>query len=219
MKHFHRQLLIAVAAISYTTAAADITETRTFVVGTDIADVQNPPVSFLQTISDSNIAYLSKVVVGLNLVGRGNGGFAGEMFVSLNKDLSITSVLANNVGVTPSVSLGQPYDGWRVTLDDSASTDLHLVLQDTGVLGGTYQPDGRVLPTDSLRPELLAVFNGGAGNGDWRLNIADLEQGGTMRLESWSLTLTGAVPEASTYAAGFAVIGVAGAVWLRRRLH
>ncbi len=218
MKNLPAHLLLATAALAFTSASADIVETRTFVVGTDIADIQDPPASFLQTITDSNIGYITKVVVGLNLVGRGDGGFAGEMFVSLNKDLSITSILANRVGVGPGVPIGQSYDGWRVTLDDDASTDLHLWTQDTGVLTGTFQPDGRELPTDSLRPELLELFDGGAANGNWRLNVGDLEQGGTMSLESWSLTITGTVPEASTYAAGAGLIGVVGAFCLRRRL-
>ena len=51
--------------------AVVITEaTRTFTVGTDIADLQDPTVSFLQTITDSSIASLTRVEVGLNLVGR-----------------------------------------------------------------------------------------------------------------------------------------------------
>jgi MYXO-CTERM domain-containing protein len=197
-----------------------ITEpTRTFLVGTDIADLQDPPVNFLQTISDSSILSITQVQVGLNLVGRDGGGFASEMFVSLNKDLSLTSILVNRVGVSATDSVGQSYDGWNVTLSDLADSDLHQALQGADILSGIYQPDGRPDPASALRPELLDVFNGDIGNGDWRLSVGDLDLGGTMRLVSWSLTLTGdtvAVPEPSTCAAGLAVLGLVGAAWWRR---
>jgi hypothetical protein len=199
--------------------AVVITEaTRTFTVGTDIADLQDPTVSFLQTITDSSIASLTRVEVGLNLVGRGSGGFASEMFVSLNKDLSLTSVLVNRVGFSSTDSIGLPYDGWNVTLTDLAASDLHNVVQSLGVLSGTYQPDGRTDPASTLRPEMLNLFNGESGNGDWRLNIADLGVGGTMRLVGWSLTLTGVqVPEPGTYGAGAAILALTGASWWQAR--
>ena len=155
MNRFLRLPLVGIAVLSASTAwAVVITEpTRTFTVGTDIADLQDPPVSFLQIISDSSIASLTRVEVGLNLVGRGSGGFAGEMFVSLNKDLSLTSVLVNRVGFSGTDSIGLPYDGWNVTLSDLAASDLHTVIQSLGVLNGTFQPDGRTDPTSSLRPD------------------------------------------------------------------
>ena len=72
------------------------------------------------------------------------------------------------------------------------------------------------------RTALLSAFNGGAGNGDWRLNVGDLAETGTMQLVSWSLTLTGedassAVPEASTWAAGLGLVALAGGTWWRGR--
>ena len=219
VNRFLRLPLLGIAVLSASTVrAVVITEpTRTFTVGTDIADLQDPPVSFLEIISDSNIESLTRVEVGLNLVGRGSGGFAGEMFVSLNKDLSLTSVLVNRVGFSGTDSIGLPYDGWNVTLSDLGASDLHTAIQGLGVLTGTFQPDGRTDPTSSLRPEPLGVFIGETGNGEWRLNVADLELGGTMQLASWSLTLTGVeIPEANTYAAGFAVIAAAGFTWWQR---
>jgi MYXO-CTERM domain-containing protein len=90
------------------------------------------------------------------------------------------------------------------------------------VLTGTFQPDGRTGPTDTLRPAMLSAFNGGAGNGDWRLNLGDLSAGGTMQLVSWSFTLTGEdsvspIPEAGTWAAGLGLAALAGATWWRAR--
>ncbi len=209
-----------IAALSLATASAGIlTEaTRTYTVNLNIPDYQDPPQTFLATINDSLIYSLTQVQVSLSLVGTASGsGFASEMTVLLNKDLGSSAMLLNRVGFSGSDLIGQSYDGWNVSFSDLAGSDIHLASLGSGVLTGTYQPDGRVLPTDVLRPEMLAVFNGGSGNGDWRLAIADLELGGTMRLQSWSLTLTGeAVPEPGTWGAIAALVGVTGMTWWRR---
>ncbi len=222
MKFIRSAVFGTVAALSLATAsAAIVTEaTRTFTVNLDIPDLQDPPQTFLQTVSDSLIVSLTQVQVSLNLVGTPSGsGFASEMTVFLNKDLGSSAMLLNRVGISGTDAIGQSYDGWNVTFDDNAGSDIHLATLGSGVLSGTYQPDGRVLPSDTLRPEMLSVFNGGAGNGDWRLAIADLELGGTMRIQSWSLTLTGeaaVVPEPSTWGAIGALVGVTGLTWWRR---
>lgn len=223
MKALHLLLPLALSA-GVTASATIVTEaTRNYTVGYNFTDLQDPPVSFLQTINNSTITSLTGVVVGLNLSGiTAGGGFASEMFVSLNKDLSLTSVLLNRVGVTAGNAVGQGYDGWNVSFQDGAANgDIHNAVLPVELLTGLYQPDGRVLPTDTARPELLSVFNGATGNGDWRLSVADLDLGGTMRLVSWSITLTGdngaqAIPEPSTYAAGVALLGLIGATWWRR---
>lgn len=196
-----RSKIVALSALALGLVSAwpiAITEpARTFLVGVDIDDLLNPPVSFLQTITDSAITSITKVEVGLKLVGRSYGGFASEMFVSLNKDLDATVNLLNRVGVSSTDMIGAFYDGWDVTFSDDASNgDIHLTSLASGVLTGAWQPDGRVLREDTLRPMLLNQFVGLAGNGDWRLNVADLGIGGTMRLESWSLTLSGEAPGA-----------------------
>ena len=218
-------LLAALLATTTTLVRADIiTEaTRTFTVNQTIADPQDPPQLFLQTISDSAILSLTRVDIGLHLVGTpADNGFASDMFVSLNQNLSLTSILLNRVGISDSDPVGFFYDGWNVTFSfDGAGGDIHLANtgDGTGVLSGTYEPDGRVNPTDTLRPSLLDVFNGSAGNGDWRLAIGDLSPSGQMQLESWSLTLTGdnTVPEPSS----FALLGLGGLGWLawRNRRH
>lgn len=205
MKHLSSSLLAVAVATTAATAQSLITETtRTFTVGTDIADVQNPPAAFRQTVSDSAIVSLTRVEVGLHLVGTSSGaGFASEMFVSLNKDLGQTSVLLNQVGVTASDPVGQVYDGWNVTLrDDAANGDVHAASLGSGTLSGTWAPDGRVAATDTDRSLPLSLFNTGSGNGDWRLLVGDLTPAGTMRLQSWSLTFTGftAVPEPEAFA-------------------
>ena len=217
-------IAIALLAISSSAHAVVIVEpTRTFTVGTDIADIQDPTVSFLQTVTDSSILSLTKVEVGLTLVGRGSGGFAGEMFVSLNKDLGATASLLNRVGVSGSDAIGQPYDGWDVTFSDGAvNGDIHTSTLSSGIQSGIWQPDGRVFATDTARTLQLGVFNGGTGNGAWRLSLADLAAGGTMRLQAWSLTLTGdnglaPVPEPEEMATAFGAGLLAVAAWRGRK--
>jgi hypothetical protein len=210
-------LVAALCGTAFVAHAVIITEpTRTYSVGYDLADVVNPGAFFQQTIADSTIVSLTDVRVGLHLVGRGVGGFAGELVVSLNKDMSVTSLLLNRVGVSAGNSFGFGYNGWDISLADTGSGgDIHAASLVTGILTGEFTPDGRTSPTSALRPALLNVFNGGTGNGDWYLSVADVAAGGTMRLESWSLTLTGdngaaAVPEAGTWVAGLLVAGLIG---------
>jgi hypothetical protein len=174
---------------------------RSFAVGEDLRDLQDPPKTVTAEITDSRILDITEVRVGLNLVGVSSGaGFASEMVVSLNKDFSATAMLLNKVGVTLADGAGFGYDGWDVTFRDSASAgDVHTLEWPSGVMTGEVQPDGRVLPESSDRPARLSALNGQVGNGTWRLSVADLHLGGTMRLESWSLTLVGKTNRAPTF--------------------
>ncbi len=200
--------LVLLLTSGWSAHATLVTEpTRVFAVGVDLADRQDPPLGFLAAISDSAIVSLTRVEVGLRLVGIDPGnGFAGEMYVALNRNLADSSILLHQVGVAPGNALGASYDGWDVTFADGAAAgDIHLASLETGILGGVWEPDGRIDPTGSVRDLLLDVFVGKPGNGDWRLVVGDLEYGGRMRLESWSLTLTGEdgaapspLPEAET---------------------
>ena len=166
--------------------------TRTLTVGKSLSDLQDPPMTVSVTITNSPIKILTEVKVGLHLVGEPSGrGFASEIYVSLNKDLKATSILLNQVGARDSDPVGFGYDGWQVTFADSAASDVHLEDIGSGVMTGEVQPDGRLKPEDVLRPALLSALAGGTANGDWHLSVADLDFGGIMRLESWSLTLAG----------------------------
>lgn len=166
--------------------------TRTFTVGKTLSDLQDPPLTVSATIMDSPIKILTEVKVGLHLVGAPAGrGFASEIYVSLNKDLEVASILLNQVGLRDNDPVGFGYDGWQVTFSDSAASDVHLQDIGTGVMTGEIQPDGRLKPEDLLRPAMLSALTGGVANGQWHLSVADLDFGGSMRLESWSLTLSG----------------------------
>ena len=213
--------------------AALVTETYTpSTVTTAIPDDNAVFTSFLESISGSSIQYLTRVTVSLDLRCTSSGlGFASDMVVTLLQSpvgvapsgSDPSAILLNRVGITGSNPVGMTYDGWNITLSDSGASDIHLEAVLGGVTTGTYQPDGRANPTDTLRPAMLSVFNGGTGNGDWRLNVADLAAGGTMKLVNWSLTLEGndiaaPIPEAGTWAAGLGLtVLAAGGFWRARR--
>lgn len=208
--------------------AALVTETYTPSLSpTAIAD--NDPVltPFLLSVTTSAIRSLSEVSVSFELRGLSpDAGWAGDAFASLLKSpvgvvpsvSDPSAVLLNRVGVTAGNAAGFSYDGWNITLRDSAATDIHDETLLSGVLTGIFQPDGRLGATDLLRSADLDVFTGGDGNGDWRFNVGDLAAGGNLELVSWSLTLTGedTVPEASTWAAGAGLaLLAAGTLWRR----
>lgn len=194
--------------------------TRTFHVGLDIPDLQDPPLRLEQVIAGSAIAQLTDVRVDLHLIGRGTGGYAGEMYVSLTRGPALTSVLLNRPGSSPSNPAGASYDGWNVRFgSDSGLDDIHAQTPAAGVLTGTYQPDGRIDPLGTDRPASLDVFNSMSPDGAWQLNIADLDLGGLMRIESWSLTFSGiakptAVPEPAEWTLVCAT-ALAAVVWIR----
>jgi len=226
MPFLQRGLFLTSIVVVVSAQAAVITEpARVFTVGYTLEDFQDPPALFVQTISDSSILQLTEVRVGLNLVGAtGGGGFASEIFVSLTKDLGASAVLLNRVGVTSTDAVGFGYDGWDVVLRDAAvAGDIHAASLSVGVLKGEWEPDGRLDATTEARLGMLQVFVGQAGNGEWSLNVADLDYGGIMRLESWSLTLTGlteanAVPEATGWGGmGVGILAAAWRLWVSRR--
>ncbi len=205
--------------------AAVITESYTFNVGSTAGDIPDPgSATFSQLISASQIVQLTEVRVSLDLKGTSAApGWAGDMFVSLNRDLGTqTAVLLNQVGVTGVDSLGFGYNGWNVVFKDSAANgDVHLG-QPTApatILTGSWQPDGRLSPSGSSRTALLDVFNSAAANSTWYLHVADLSSSGTMTLNSWTLSFTGdtssSVPEPQHFAA-FAGASLLGFALVRR---
>lgn len=231
------KLLTTTAAALLAAASAQAAlVTQTFgptVANTAIPDNEPVLTSSLLRITTSTILQLTEVEISFELRGTApDAGWASDIFASLLKSpVNIapsvsdpSAVLLNQVGISSGDPVGFGYDGWSITLKDSATTDIHGHSFVSGVLTGTFQPDGRVgaATLDPARTALLGAFNGGMGNGDWWLNVGDLAETGTMQLVSWSLALTGedavsAVPEAGTWVAAFGMATLAGGKWWRAR--
>lgn len=204
--------LILALALTFAAARASaqiITETYTFPAGGSAGVISDDavPVRFSQTISSSQISILTEVQVTLSLQGTvPGGGWAGDMFVSLNRNGTQTSILLNQVGVDSGNPGGYGYDGWNVSFRDTAANgDIHSALPSgvNTILTGEWQPDGRQDPLCTDRSANLSVFTGTNPNSDWNLILADLNPTGQMTLGSWSLTVSGvtAVPEPSAWSA------------------
>jgi hypothetical protein len=224
-----KALLMSATLAAMLPASAQIvlTEHYSYTVGGSSGSIPDTGqlMTFAQTTSASRITELHEVRLTLTLTGGEAGtGWAGDMFVSLNRDLgSQTAIILNQVGVTPSDFMGYSYNGWNATFrDDAANGDVHFgqPATPTGVLTGSWQPDGRVNPEDASgsSSSRMAVFNGLNGAGTWYLNIADLADSGHMTLAGWELTLVGfsPVPEPEEYAAMTAAGLAAFALWRKK---
>lgn len=180
---------------------------------------------------------ITDIDVSLTLRGAGTGGgFNGDLYVTLLHN-GVFTVLLNRPGRRADDPFGYDDNGLSVTLDDSASADVHsyrlsLTGDETiplpGILSGQFQPDGRasdpavVLASDT-RAFRLEAYQGLDPAGEWTLFAADLEAGGELRLLSWGLTITTrdgtdlVIPEGSAALAigGWLAIGAV-YQWLRR---
>jgi subtilisin-like proprotein convertase family protein len=165
---------------------------------------------------------LTGIRVHLTLTPGADGGFAGDLFVTLQHGSGL-SVLLNRPGSRADQPFG--YGDSRtfdLSLRDLASHDIHdyrLPITGSAVvplsisLTGEWQPDGRtgdpgVNPWVSPRSAMLDVFEGKDPNGTWTLFLADLSLGGGYDLKTWSLEIT-AVPEPewAVVAAGVGLLG------------
>lgn len=224
-----RLLLGALFAAALPASAIIVTEpTQTWSLGYTVSDDGNTAGPFGIDVTGSAIGAITRVEVGLSFSGVGvDGGFAGDLVVTLARVLDVggspvitTSHLLNRIGVgtVGGGTVGFGYDSLNVTLSDGAAGgDIHTTSLVDAALTGAFEPDGRAVATGNDRDYRLNVFNGQPGNGNWQLYVTDMSSGGQMRLDSWSLTLTGdnQVPEASTWAAGAALLGLV--AWRRWR--
>jgi subtilisin-like proprotein convertase family protein len=197
-------LSLAVLVCSYAHAA-----TFSYSVGATIRDGNLNGYQNSQAVSG-----LSGPITDLNVTLEISGGFNGDFYAFLTHS-DTTTILLNRVGRNSSHSLGYPDAGFgpgapanAFTLDDQASTDVHLYrngafsLNGSGQLTGSWQPDGRTLDPlspasvfdSAARPAILNSFNGIDPNGLWTLFIADVSSGGEGSLVSWGLQIT-TVPE------------------------
>ena len=217
------RLAALIVPVSFLLACVPIhaaTESFLFGVGTAVPDGTTAGLADVQMIS-SSLSTLTDVNVTLDLSAIGAGGFNGDLYVTLVHDTGF-GVLLNRSGRTGIAPFGYGDHGFAITLDDQSPDNVHsyrttLFGNETtalvGTLTGSWKPDGRTtdpaaVVTSDTATTGLGSFNGTAGSGQWILFVADIERGATMRLNNWSLQLTGvAVPESSSALAALGMFG------------
>jgi len=151
----------------------------------------------------TDILSITDITVGLSI----SGGFNGDYYAYLTHDSGF-AILLNRVGRTAENPDGYPDTGMALFFEMGATNgDIHsyrdLVDPSPGPLTGIWEPDGRnISPLLSLdttpRTALFDTFYGLNPNGQWNLFITNVSAVGVGTLESWSLEITGVVPEPSS---------------------
>jgi subtilisin-like proprotein convertase family protein len=198
--------------------AAALTTSHSFTPNLGIPDHSSVGVADFRTIS-TTVEVIESISVTLTI----SGGFNGDYYAYLQHGSGF-SVLLNRPGTTATDDLGYADSGLTITLtSDPLAHDIHLyqntVLPGSAALMGTWAADGRAvdplvaIDTDP-RTALLDNFNNLDGNGTWVLFVADRSSGDVGTFTSWTLNLTGHIPEPSALA--LASMALLGAVRRRR---
>jgi hypothetical protein len=156
---------------------------------------------------------IMNIQLNLDIAGTGYGAFNGNYYAELLNGAGGFAVLLNRVGVSSANPFGYSDNGFNVTFSDTAPQDVHFYqnlshdLNVSGQLTGIWQPDGENISPLSNPPAfdsaqqnqtaMLGSFAGDSPNDTWTLFLADLSQGDTAEVVSWSLDITTA-PEPGT---------------------
>jgi len=231
-------VILASSLLSLKATGATILTFGESVINVAIPDYDDSGVARSVILSDAELqAY--DVEVNFEVSSRGLGAFNGDYYAYLGHetaagDAYVISVLVNRPGRSASLTGGYSDAGMSVTLTDSAEADIHTyrlsltgsagtplaaVAPFTGVLTGSWQPDGRLVDPEAVteaspRTTPLNALGAIDPNGTWTFFIADMAPGGEGTLNSWSVTLTPVIPEPWT---GFLVMGSALLALRRRR--
>ena len=224
-----------IAGVGFCVPAALAQQSRDLVVGESgisqpIPD--NDPSGIARTFTASGMATGRpyEITVSLSVEPTGFGAFNGDYYAYLLHETPAGSevglaILMNRVGSSAGMSNGYSDSGFTLTFSDSALKDIHqyrvsLGGPQTGLVSGTWQPDGRrVDPLVSLDTSPRTAFLDPLGqmdpNGQWTLFIADMEAGGTGKLTGWEVRATVVVPEAPA----LMLLGIGSVAWVacRRR--
>ena len=167
------------------------TWTDTWTVPTAIPDNDDVGFTDSRAVSVPGQVKVDSVTVNLNFT----GGWNGDLYAYLVHGTGFT-VLLNRPGRDASTRDGSASAGLNITLDESATPDIHTAIpMSGGTVIGTFKPDGRttdplaVVSTDP-RTALFASFAGLDLNGGWKLFVADQSPGAISTLQSWSLNAT-----------------------------
>jgi subtilisin-like proprotein convertase family protein len=227
------------AAVEFPTGAQVLISQSFSNINQEIPDGDPSGLADSRTINTAAQGPILDVNVTLTLSGTGFGAVDGDIYAYLSHGSGF-AVLLNRPGRNGTSSLGYDDSGFTsVLFDDSAPHgDVHtyrLTLfsdNNTAIspypaaLTGTWAPDGRnISPLSSgalfdatIPTAFLNSFNGLNPNGQWTLFVADLERGGTARLEGWSIEIA-AVPEPKHFAFASSILLLAcGYIHSRRRI-
>jgi subtilisin-like proprotein convertase family protein len=205
-------LTIGTLCLSAGLALGQTTSTHSTSVNQAIPD-GNPVglVSSINLTGFANDAYITAISVTLDIT----GGYNGDLYAYLVGPNGGFAVLLNRTGVGGGDHFGYGDAGFSITLDDNALNNVHYYRTadnpNGGPLTGTWQPDGEnVDPTSSdvgsaQATAMLSSFYNSNPNGTWQLFVADLSNGETSQMVSWSMSIT-VVPEPNTLA--FAGMGL-----------
>ncbi|MES2658777.1 MAG: proprotein convertase P-domain-containing protein [Verrucomicrobiota bacterium] len=208
------KLLFSLCALLPLSASAATLYDQIWTVTTAIPD--NDPVGLTNTqnVSATGLTSITGITVDLTFT----GGWNGDLYAYLVHGSGF-SVLLNRPGRSDAAQDGSGTAGFTITLDDSASPEIHTAIpMSGGNVAGTYRPDGRAVDPSAVldthaRTATLASFDGLDPNGTWTLFVADQSAGGTATLQSWGLHIT-AVPEPSSLVL---TLLASGALLLRRK--
>lgn len=166
---------------------------------------------------NENIRY--SVDLSLDISGTGYGGYVGDLYAYLAHQSPdgkqyLMSVMLNRPGRSDTLPNGYDDTGLNITLGDGADHDIHTYqtqadyqTNSSGALTGTWQPDLRLTRPDTVTDadersspsfdDLVNSLVPSNPNGYWYLFVADMQTGGTMQLNSWSLDFSAlsAIPE------------------------
>lgn len=173
------------------------------------------------------------IQLSLDIAGTGYGAFNGNYYAELLNGAGGFAVLLNRVGMSSTNSFGYSDNGFNVTFSDTAAQDIHFYqnfsydLNLNYQLTGAWQPDGENISPLSNPPAfdnaqqnqtaMLSSFDGDNPNDTWTLLVADLSQGDSAELVSWSLDITTAPEPTATSLLAVGLIIFYGS--FRRRLR
>ena len=173
----------------------------------------NNPVGVADT---RNITFdAAAVITGLEVRLNLSGGWNGDLYGSLVHDSGFT-VLLNRPGNTLLNPAGSGSSGMNITFSDSAATDIHTGIPNSGSVTGTWQPDARTadplaVTNTSPRSAFLSSFNEAPVQGNWTLFLADNAAADTSTLNGWGLTIFSEIRPFAIWDSNSNTTGIGGA--------
>jgi Flp pilus assembly protein protease CpaA len=169
---------------------------RTTSTPTAIPDYNGTGINQTMTIAGLTAGTNYQLNLGINLSAL-DAGILGDLKIYLQHTLvsegvtmvNQTRTILDRVGVEAGDLTGSLATGLNVIMSDSGAFNVQGSPTDSAApLTGTWQP-ASLLGGSSFGLSTMGTKSDGSfnWNGDWALVVADLANGGTMRLDSWSM--------------------------------